>query len=130
MYTLSSFLPMVGQDITFHSSIAHMAAFYLSTGVICSWAQALSVGLRPHMGAQPFLGASGVLFALVGAFAIQNPDAKMQIIFIPIDFEARQLLGAAMLFDCLGVLGTFKKLRLAHAVSAPLRTFYSSLTFH
>ncbi|KAG4025728.1 hypothetical protein MFRU_052g00470 [Monilinia fructicola] len=115
MYAFNSFMPALGQDLTFHSSIAHMAAFYLSTGVISSWAQALSGGLRPSMPNIPFLGASGALFALIGATAMEHPEAKFRIVFIPYDFAAQELLGVAMLFDLLGVFGAYKTLRLGHA---------------
>ncbi|KAM0179079.1 hypothetical protein ACHAPC_008139 [Botrytis cinerea] len=92
-----------------------MTAFYLSTGVLGSWAQALSAGLRPSVPAVPFLGASGAIFALIGAFAMQHPEAQFQIMFIPYPFAAQELLGAAMLFDLLGVCGAYKTLRLGHA---------------
>ncbi|QSZ37863.1 hypothetical protein DSL72_008963 [Monilinia vaccinii-corymbosi] len=115
MYAFNSFMPALGQDLAFHSSIAHMAAFYLSTGVISSWAQALSGGLRPRVPNIPFLGASGALFALIGATAMEHPEAKFRIMFVPYDFAAQELLGAAMLFDLLGVCGAYKTLRLGHA---------------
>lgn len=115
MYGFNSFMPDLGQDPTFKSSIPHMTAFYLSTGVISSWAQALSAGLRPNLPPVPFLGASGALFALIGAFALQHPEAKFQIMFIPYPFAAQELLGAAMLFDLAGTFGLFK-FRLGHAV--------------
>ncbi|KAK6597095.1 hypothetical protein H4I95_09366 [Botrytis cinerea] len=76
---------------------------------------ALSAGLRPSVPAVPFLGASGAIFALIGAFAMQHPEAQFQIMFIPYPFAAQELLGAAMLFDLLGVCGAYKTLRLGHA---------------
>ncbi|ATZ58811.1 hypothetical protein BCIN_16g04850 [Botrytis cinerea B05.10] len=115
MYGFLSFMPALGQDPSFKSSIPHMTAFYLSTGVLGSWAQALSAGLRPSVPAVPFLGASGAIFALIGAFAMQHPEAQFQIMFIPYPFAAQELLGAAMLFDLLGVCGAYKTLRLGHA---------------
>ncbi|KAI9649992.1 hypothetical protein NHQ30_000005 [Ciborinia camelliae] len=116
MYGFQSFMPTLGADTGFQSSIAHMTAFYLSTGIISSWAQALSAGLRPKVPPIPFLGASGSLFALLGSFTLKHPEAQFQIMFIPYDFSADGLLSALIVFDLFGVFGAYKSLRLGHAV--------------
>lgn len=55
-------------------------AFFLLTGILASVAQALVFN---HIGTfVPILGASGAISALIGAFAIVQPKAKVYLFFI------------------------------------------------
>jgi len=116
MLTLESFMPLVGNDRIFNQSIPHLLAFYLSAGIASSYAQVLSCKIKPTRLAVPFLGASGAIFALMGLFTVQNPDAQFNLFFIPYAISAPKLMGALMAFDAIGVIKGFKYLPLGHAV--------------
>ncbi|KAH8882499.1 rhomboid-domain-containing protein [Thozetella sp. PMI_491] len=118
MYGLLTFGPTIAQSRTFERSGSHLAAFYLSSGVLASLAHHIAAAVIPAQAAaafSPALGASGAVFALVAAFAFQFPDAKVGILFLPFDFQAQQALAGFALFDLYGTLFGFSAIRFAHA---------------
>ncbi|MCJ1328024.1 hypothetical protein MMC10_004699 [Thelotrema lepadinum] len=116
MYCLLNFFPPVANSKTFEGNSSHLAAFYLSSGVVASLAYHLSAGWpSPALRYAPGLGASGVIYAFLGAFGVQYPEAPVGIIFLPFSFAARDALAALALFDAYGLFVGYKSIKFAHA---------------
>ncbi len=119
MYGLYSFGPRLAQTSTFQRSGSHLAAFYLSSGVLASLASHLtSTWPAPRSAPRRLvggLGASGAVFALVGAWAFLHPEQRIGIIFLPGSLPAHEALMGWALFEMYGLLVGFKNLHLGHA---------------
>ena len=115
MYGLYNFMPPVANSRTFEGSGSHLAAFYLSSGVVASLAYHLSAGWpSPALRLSPGLGASGVVYAFLGAFGMQYPEAHVGIILLPFSFPARDALAALVAFEAYGLFRGFRNLHFAH----------------
>lgn len=116
MYGVVQFLPPVAASRTFAGSGSHLAAFYLSAGVLASYAFHLaSVWPRPLDRVIPARGASGAVMAVVGAFGMSYPDNQLGIVLIPGSLPASQFLLGVAAFETYGLFVGFKRLPLAHA---------------
>ncbi|KAL1895451.1 hypothetical protein Sste5346_005257 [Sporothrix stenoceras] len=116
MYGVVQFLPPVAASRTFAHSGSHLAAFYLSAGVLASYAFHLaSVWPRPLDRVIPARGASGAVMAVVGAFGMSYPDNQLGIVLIPGSLPASQFLLGVAAFETYGLFVGFKRLPLAHA---------------
>lgn len=116
MYGVVQFLPPVANSRTFANSGSHLAAFYLSAGVLASYAYHLAtVWPRPLDRVIPARGASGAVMAVVGAFGMSYPDNQLGIILIPFSLPASQFLLGVAAFETYGLFVGFKRLPLAHA---------------
>ncbi|OAA67826.1 Peptidase S54, rhomboid domain protein [Niveomyces insectorum RCEF 264] len=116
MYGLVQFLPPVAYSQTFTGSGSHLAAFYLSAGVLSAYAFHLAaVWPRPLDRVVPARGASGAVMAIVGAFGTSYPDQRLGIVLIPGSLPASQFLLGLALFETYGLFVGFKRLPLAHA---------------
>ena len=117
MYALYNFAMPVAASKTFEGSGSHLAAFYLSSGVMGSLAYHMSAGWpSPRLRLTPGLGASGAVLALLGAFAMDYPEAKIGVIFLPFTFiPAQQALVGIAVFETYGLFVGFKTLPFAHA---------------
>ncbi|KJR81995.1 rhomboid-like protein [Sporothrix schenckii 1099-18] len=116
MYGVVQFLPPVAASRTFASSGSHLAAFYLSAGVLASYAYHLAaVWPRPLDRVIPARGASGAVMAVVGAFGMSYPDKQLGIVLIPGSLPASQFLLGVAAFETYGLFVGFKRLPLAHA---------------
>ncbi|KAH6886886.1 hypothetical protein B0T10DRAFT_515754 [Thelonectria olida] len=120
MYGLYRFAPQVARSRTFERSGSHLTAFYLSAGLFASLAQHLTSkwasprALRPGFFI-PGLGASGAIFALLGSWAMLNPNAQIGLIFLPGSLPADQALAGIAAFETYGLLVGFKSLNFGHA---------------
>lgn len=115
MYVMFPLMPVVAQADTFRENPAHLAAFYLSTGILSSLAQHVTaVWPRPNPFASS-LGASGVLYALFGVVGVSFPDAQVSIILLPGSFPIAQVLACVALFDAIGIFVKYPFLNLGHA---------------
>lgn len=116
MYALFSFGPQVAASPTFNSSGSHLAAFYLSSGLFASLAHHLAT-IWPNKSSRfvPGLGASGAIFALLGAWAMNYPDQHIGILFIPGSLPAEQALWGVFAFELWGTFIGFRFLSWAHA---------------
>ena len=74
--------------------------FYLFTGVVGG----LLITLFDPSNA-PVLGASGAISGVLVAFAIFFPDAKLGLLFIPIQFKARQFVIGLGILSAVLVVG-------------------------
>ncbi|KAK7752056.1 hypothetical protein SLS62_006021 [Diatrype stigma] len=93
----------------------HLAAFYLSTGILANLAQHLAgIWPTPAGRAIPALGASGAIMALLGAFGASYPDERVGIVLVPVSFPAGQALAGIALFEAYGLF-VGKWMRLGHA---------------
>ncbi len=122
MYVLHNFIRPIGYSPVFEGKTTHALSFYLSAGILSGLAQHCASALPSQRAVSSAIissgGASGALFALLGVFCSQYPDAKLGLFFIPVYFEAPYVLSGLMLFDLVGVLrGGFSFLPLGHAVS-------------
>ena len=117
MYGLYNFGPPVAMSKSFEGNGSHLAAFYLSSGVMTSLAYHMSAGWpSPRLRMTPGLGASGAVLALVGAFAMEYPENRIGIIFLPFTFiPAQDALAALALFETYGLFIGIKSLPFAHA---------------
>ncbi|CAK7243464.1 MAG: hypothetical protein STHCBS139747_004989 [Sporothrix thermara] len=118
MYGLVQFLPPVAYSPTFagSSAAAHMGAFYLSAGVLSSYAFHLaSVWPRRLDRMIPARGASGAVMAVVGAFGMSYPERQLGVILLPFSLPASDFLLGLAAFETYGVFVGFKRLPLAHA---------------
>ncbi|KAI9047008.1 hypothetical protein LZ554_009082 [Drepanopeziza brunnea f. sp. 'monogermtubi'] len=88
MLALSSFGPALAATATFQSSGAHLAAFYLTGGLLASLAHHISCAspiARMAAGRMsPGLGASGAIYAMVAAYVLSYPNVKIGIMFVPV----------------------------------------------
>lgn len=115
MYAMFSFGPAVARSPTFANSGSHLAAFYLSTGVLASLTQHLTcIWPKPLNRLTPFLGASGAVFGMLGVYGITNPDGRIGIMFIPGSLPARDFLGCWALVELYGLFIGIPRLRLGH----------------
>lgn len=116
MYGIVQFLPPVAASPTFASSGSHLAAFYLSAGVLASFAYRLAtVWPRPLDRVIPARGASGAVMAVVGAFGLSYPDSQLGIVLLPGSLPAAQFLLGLAAFETYGLFIGFKRIPLAHA---------------
>jgi len=99
MYVLWNFAPHIHQILGSEQT----AAFYLAGGCVSSL---VSHYAKVAMCAfNPSVGASGALLAVLGACCIKNPDAELQIIFLPfITFSAQTALTGMIAVDACGLL--------------------------
>ncbi|ORZ40505.1 hypothetical protein BCR44DRAFT_124050 [Catenaria anguillulae PL171] len=81
-------------------------AFYLSAGVASGWAShMLTLRTIAHAAILPSLGASGALFACLGAVAIQRPDLHVGLVFVPgVDLPLKHAFPMMVGLDLLGVI--------------------------
>ncbi|RYP08156.1 hypothetical protein DL764_002063 [Monosporascus ibericus] len=115
MYAFYGFTRPLARSKTFEGSGSHLAAFYLSTGMLASLAQHLaSIWPNPVLRVVPSLGASGGVMAVVGAFGMTYPEAPIGIVFIPVSFPAQSVLAAVALVEMYGLF-IGKWMRLGHA---------------
>ena len=117
MYALYNFTPPVATSKTFEGNARHLAAFYLSSGVLASLGYHLSAGWpSPRFRLAPGLGASGAVFALIGAFAMEYPQHQIGILFLPFTYiPAQQALAAVAAVETYGLFIGIKWLPFAHA---------------
>jgi rhomboid-like protein len=116
MYALHSFTQPVAMSPTFEVSGSHLTAFYLSAGVLSSLAHHLASGWpQRHMRRIPCLGASGAIFAMLGAFAMSYPDAGVGIILLPFTVPASQAIIGMAAIDLYGLFIGIRFLPFAHA---------------
>ena len=117
MYALFSFGPQLAGSPTIESSGSHLTAFYLSSGLVASLAYHLTTIWPNKMSRfSPALGASGAIYAMLGAWAMNYPDQHIGIIFIPGTLPAEQALWGIFAFELWGTfIGFGSYLRWAHA---------------
>lgn len=120
MYALYNFLPVTGYSSTFRGDTNHMLSFFVATGLVSGLAQHIAGTIftrgRPYSPFIPSGGASGALFAVLGTFCMQYPNAGLGVILIPYHVEAQYFLPAIMLFDLVGMVRGFSFVNLGHAV--------------
>ena len=75
--------------------------YYLICGVFAGLFHSFMVG-----GNIPMVGASGSIYGIVSMFALIYPNTKLSLMFIPIGFKAKWLIGIMMLIELiLGIYG-------------------------
>lgn len=114
MYAMVQLMPLAARTDTFGGSPAHLAAFFLSTGILSSLAQhATAIWPRPNPLAMS-LGASGALFALLGVAGVSFPDMQIGILLVPGSLPVGKAMACAALFDGIGILVKYPFFNLAH----------------
>ncbi|MFH4983347.1 hypothetical protein AB6A40_010056 [Gnathostoma spinigerum] len=104
MYVLYSF---AGVSIDRFLGMSQFAAFYITAAVISSFTSLVHkcVVRSPSRA----LGASGAILAVLAYTCVMIPDARLQIIFLPVfDFSAQTAVISLLLFDLLGLLLRFR----------------------
>ncbi|KAJ2117039.1 hypothetical protein IW146_001066 [Coemansia sp. RSA 922] len=106
-------------------STEQFTAFYLSAGVISGLASHLLSPLRAAL-IMPSLGASGAVYAVVGASMMLNPDSKIALIFLPfVPISISHAFPALLAYDFLGaILGWQKFGHVAHLTGGLLGIAY------
>ncbi|KAJ2443900.1 hypothetical protein GGF42_006482 [Coemansia sp. RSA 2424] len=105
--------------------VEQFTAFYLSAGVISGLASHLLSPLRPAL-IMPSLGASGAVYAVVGASMMLAPDSKIALIFLPfVPISISQAFPALLAYDFLGALLGWRKFgHVAHLAGGLLGIAY------
>ncbi|KAJ2747670.1 hypothetical protein GGI20_000319 [Coemansia sp. BCRC 34301] len=89
--------------------VEQFVAFYLSAGAISGLASHLLSPLRPAL-IMPSLGASGAVYAVVGASMMLAPDSKIALIFLPfVPISITQAFPALLAYDFIGALLGWQK---------------------
>lgn len=99
----------------FQSSGSHLAAFYLSAGVLSSMGAQIEA-LMPSRRLQIGVGASGAIMAFVGVFAASQPDARVGLLFVPGRIDASTALGLIAAFEAYGAVFGIPYLKWGHSV--------------
>lgn len=115
MYCLYNFGPAVARAPIFQDGGSHLAAFYLSSGVLASLGAQFDA-LRPSRRLTAGQGASGAIMALISVFAMSYPGSQIGIIFVPGSVDAQLALGLIAAFETYGVIFGIPFLRLGHSV--------------
>jgi rhomboid-like protein len=120
MYALLNFGQDAASSPTFASSGPHLTAFYLSSGLVASLAHHLTcIWPNPTHRLVPALGASGAIMAILGAWAMNYPDARIGVILIPGSMPAKEALWVLIAFESWGLFvgyrGGLSFLSFAHA---------------
>ncbi|KAJ2732963.1 hypothetical protein IW152_003457, partial [Coemansia sp. BCRC 34962] len=115
-----------GSTVADAMSVEQFTAFYLSAGVISGLASHLLSPLRAAL-IMPSLGASGAVYAVVGASMMLNPDSKIALIFLPfVPIAISHAFPALLAYDFLGaVLGWQKFGHVAHLTGGLLGIAYA-----
>ncbi|KAF2204640.1 hypothetical protein GQ43DRAFT_468857 [Delitschia confertaspora ATCC 74209] len=114
MYVLYNFLPIVGNSRLFESNAYHTFAFYAGTAILSGYGQHLTSMWQKSSRRVMMGGASGALFAVVGAFATLYPYERLGIMFLPFSFDAQSFLVCLMAFDLVGAIKGYKFVNLGH----------------
>jgi rhomboid-like protein len=116
MYLVYRFAQPVAYSPTFGGSGSHLAAFYLSSGVL----SCLALQLEAAVPSRRFVagaGSGGVLMALLGAFAMSNPDTAFGLPLLPGSVSASTLLICTAAFDTYGLLFGIPWFRVNHSTN-------------
>nr|CAG4651896.1 EOG090X07NR [Triops cancriformis] len=99
MYVLHSFASWAAHAM----GKEHFTAFYLSAGVIASFASLVHKTVLRSAGLS--LGASGAIMGVVAYVCTRYPDVRLSILFLPqFTFTADTALKALIIFDSVGLL--------------------------
>ncbi|KAK6069647.1 hypothetical protein SCUP234_10560 [Seiridium cupressi] len=112
---LTSFGSDVARTPTFQSSGSHLAAFYLSSGILSS----MGAQIEAIVPSRRFIsgkGASGAIMALIGVFAMSYPNAQIGIILLPGSVDAQLGLSLIAAFETYGLIFGIPFLRWGHSV--------------
>lgn len=109
MFVMFNFASSLAQTSVFKGSGSHTAAFYLSGGIISALGNHISTRFWPNKLARfvPSMGFSGVVSAIFAGWCMENPDARVGIMFLPFTFTAQGMLAGLTVFEILGVLRLF-----------------------
>lgn len=114
MFVLFNLGNSLGHSATFQGSGSHTAAFYASAGIVSALGSHLSTLCWPNKTHRfrPGMGFSGVVSAVVAAWCLERPDARVRIPPFPWDFSTRGVFEFSLGFETLGVLGLWRYLKL------------------
>ncbi|KAI1108221.1 hypothetical protein F5Y14DRAFT_459935 [Nemania sp. NC0429] len=115
LYAMFHLIPRAAQTETFRGNSAHLAAFYLSAGILSSLAQHATAAWPRRRLSASSLGASGALFALLGVVGSSFPDMQVGIILLPGSMPVTQAMMCMALFDAVGIFVRYRYFELAHA---------------
>ncbi|KAF2690524.1 hypothetical protein K458DRAFT_427244 [Lentithecium fluviatile CBS 122367] len=138
MYGCYNFIPPVGHSKLFREDTNHMMSFFLATGLLTGWAQHVAAAVFTRGRAYPPMfipsgGASGALFAILGAFCMEYPNHGIGFILLPFRADASTVLPAVMLFDLIGMVRGYSFVNFGHAAhlgGASLGVAYSYFDGH
>uniref|UniRef100_A0AC34F575 Peptidase S54 rhomboid domain-containing protein n=1 Tax=Panagrolaimus sp. ES5 TaxID=591445 RepID=A0AC34F575_9BILA len=122
MYVLFNFVPL---SINKFLGVEQFTAFYLTAGVVSSLA---SVAHKAVIGSPiRALGASGAILGALCYVCMKIPDAKLNIVFLPMwTFPAQSAVIGLVLFDLAGLLLRFRIFdHAAHLGGALFGVFYA-----
>ena len=97
------FLNTFGDNVEDSMGHSKFLAFYLIGGILAGLAHYFSASLSTI----PLIGASGAISAVVGAYFLLHPRARVRVLILvfPIYLSARFLIGGWVVFQLLAALG-------------------------
>lgn len=116
MFVMFNFASSLARTSVFNGSGSHTLAFYLSGGIVSALGNHISTRFWPNKLARfvPSMGFSGIVSAIFAGWCMENPDARVGILFLPFTFTAQGMLAGLTVFEILGVLRLFP-LGVAHS---------------
>lgn len=113
-FVLFNFAPPLARSSTFDSSGSHLLAFFLSGAVLSALGSHVACRFPPNRAHRfrPGLGFSGVVSAVFAGWCMENPDGRVRVFPIPAEFTSAGMLQFSAVFEMLGVVGLWARLRL------------------
>ncbi|KAI1459224.1 hypothetical protein F4805DRAFT_90039 [Annulohypoxylon moriforme] len=119
-FVLLQFAPEISRSHIFEGNGSHFAAFYLSAGILSSlgnnYATILPTRRYKIHRTAPTLGTSGVIMALIGAWATLAPDERIGLFLIPVSFSARDFVTYTAYIEMFGLFFGIPFIVVAHGV--------------
>ncbi|KAI1434336.1 hypothetical protein GGR50DRAFT_416065 [Xylaria sp. CBS 124048] len=109
-------MPKAGNSLTFRESNPHLTAFYLTAGILSSFAQhTASLSLSSARRVTAVIGASGAMLALFGIVCVSYPQSRLEFFTPPHSVSIAVIMAIVALYSAVGIVFPHPRFRFAHA---------------